>query len=181
MIGAIFKGIGGLLIAGVLIIGVLSGVKGTPSMEITNKNTLAKAYMEKNKESYAQCYNSINYGSSTIGKVSLSYLTYNTTDATKAKLKATEDSYAKKIKEQCQKQVTDYETSFKDYKSTSEEIAKSSQSLLNKMMGGKPDVDASDLRQYDPPVVRLTSGFALTNTVFTEQDVTDYFKEQMGY
>ncbi len=88
MIGAIFKGIGGLLIAGVLIIGVLSGVKGAPSMEVANKHTLAMAYMGENKESYAKCYNSINYGSSTIGKVSLSYLTYNTTDATKAKLKS---------------------------------------------------------------------------------------------
>lgn len=181
MIATILKGIGGLLIAGILVIGVLSGVKGAPSMEIANKNTLARAYMEKNKDSYAKCYNSINYGSSTIGKVSLSYLTYNTDDATKAKLKTTEESYAQKIRDQCQKQVTDYETSFTDYKSTSEEIAKSSQSLLDKMLGGKPEVDDTDLRQYDPPVVRIMSGFALTNTVFTEQDVTDYFKEQLGY
>lgn len=181
MIGAIFKGIGGLLIVGVLIIGVLSGVKGTPSMEITSKNILAKAYMEKNKESYAKCYNSVNYGSNIIGKVSFSYLTSTTTDTTLAKLKDIEANYAKKIKEQCQKQLDDYENSFNDYKSTSEEIAKSSQSLLDKMLGGTPDVDSSDLRQYDPPLVRLTSGFALTNTVFTEQDVADYFKEELGY
>lgn len=181
MIATIFKGIGGLLVAGVLIIGVLSGVKGAPSMEVANKNTLARAYMAKNKDSYAKCYNSINYGSSTIGKVSLSYLTFDTDDATKAKLKFTEESYTQKIKDQCQKQVSDYETSFSDYKSTAEEIAKSSQSLLDKMLGSTPEIDSSDLRQYDPPVVRLTSGFALTNTVFTEQDVADYFEEQLGY
>lgn len=181
MIGTILKGIGGLLIAGVLIIGVMSGVKGAPSMEVANKNTLARAYMEKNKDSYAKCYNSINYGSGIIGKVSLSYLTYNTDDATKAKLKSTEESYTQKIKDQCQKQVTDYETSFSDYKSTSEEIAVSSQSLLDKMLGGKPETDSADLRQYDPPLVRLMSGSAFTNTVFTEQEVTDYFKEQLGY
>jgi hypothetical protein len=108
-------------------------------------------------------------------------LTYNTDDATKVKLKSTEESYAQKIKDQCQKQVADYETSFTDYKSTSEEIAVSSQSLLDKMLGGKPEADDTDIRQYDPPVVRIVSGFALTNTVFTEQEVTDYFKEQLGY
>jgi hypothetical protein len=180
MIATIFKGIGGLLIAGVLVIGMLSGVKGAPSMEIANKNTLAKAYMEKNKDSYAKCYNSINYGSSTIGSVSMSYLTYNTDEATKAKLKALETSYAAKIKDQCQKQVEEYETSFSDYKSTSEEIAVSSQSLLDKMLGGKPETDSADLRQYDPPLVRLMSGSAFTNTVFTEQEVKDYFKQELG-
>ncbi len=181
MIATIGKVIAGLALSMFLVIGVLTNIKDAPNIETSNKNTLAWAYMDKNKEQYAKCYNSVNSGSVVIGRVSFSYLTYNMSETDKNKLKTAEEAFKADIKARCQQQITDYETNFETYKSSTIEIANTNQSLLSKMLGNKVNTDEISFREYQPSIVAFMNGSPLSNHIFTEDEVKQYFVNEMGY
>jgi hypothetical protein len=173
--------IAGLAIVTLIGVGIVASISSPVDSELVSKNTLAKAYLDKNGEDYARCYNSINYGSTVINSVTLSYTNYDTPEAEMQKIKATEAGFAQKIKDQCQKNVDEYESNFKAYQTSTTELEKSSESLLSKMLGMNSRDNASGASKYEPSLVRLKAGSPFTLLVFTEDDVATYYKAQLGY
>jgi hypothetical protein len=149
--------LGGLTIAVLLGVGVVENENSKPAGDKVNKATLASAYLERNKDYYAKCYNSINYGPSVVGDVALSHYAYNSTDEEKAKIKAVESDYNQQIKSKCQQPVADYETQYQAYKQNTQDSADS----------------------YQPAVVRVQAGNPLEYLIFTKADVEKYFDERL--
>jgi hypothetical protein len=148
---------GVLAIAVLLVVGVIENEHSKPAGDKVNRATLASAYLEKNKDNYAKCYNSINYGPSVVGDVGLGHYSYNSTDEEKAKIKAVENDYNQQIKSKCQKPVTDYESEYQAYKQNTNE----------------------SIDTYQPSVVRVQAGNPLDNFIFTRADVEQYFNEKL--
>jgi len=181
MLANISKVGGGLLIAAILVIGVLANIKSSPDYSLVEDHTLAKAYMDKNKEQYAKCYNSINYGKSSLFRTTTSYIHYGQTESEVERIKQVEQSFMDEVKQRCEKQVNDYEMNYDKYLKATEGIAKQNVSLLDKMMGNTKTDTSSETREYQPSMVRLTEGNGLTNLVFTEDEVKNYYKQKLGY
>ncbi|GEM_PF-2458861 len=185
MIGAIvFIGkVLGVAIGGlVLIAGILANISGTPGFETISKNTLAKAYMGKNKDRYVTCYNSVNNGATVIGRITMSYLTYETAGTSFVdKLNATEEKFKSQVEAECKSSIDGYESNFKTYATTSNEIAKTQQSVLDKMLGGNPEADPAELREFEPSMIRFHGGNPFTNLIFTEDDVARFYQKEFGY
>ena len=176
MIATTFRIMGGILAALLFVVMGLATIKGSPSWTTVNTNVLASAYLEKNKDSYAKCANSIGgEGDILIGRVAFNKLRSYSLD----RLNSIEDSYKAQINEQCSKPVTDYEENYAALERTEKEIASSSQSLLAKFMGWQAEVNDSKLRAYQPNLVKFTAGNPLTNLVFTEADVEQYFTDNL--
>lgn len=176
------KALGVTLVGLVLVAGILANISGTPDFEITSKNTLAKAYMDKNKDRYATCYNSVNNGATVIGRVSMSYLTYETAGTSFVdKLNATEEKFKSQVETECKPSIDGYEANFKTYTTTANEIAKTQQSVLDKMLGGKPELDPAELREFEPSMIRFLGGNPFENLIFTEEDVKQFFAVELGY
>lgn len=150
--------LGGLVIAIILVVGVVENEHSKPAGDKVNKATLASAYLEKSKDYYAKCYNSINYGPSVVGDVGLSHYSYNSTNEEKAKIKAVEDEYNQQIKTKCQQSVSDYESQYQTYKENAGDSA-----------------DA-----YQPFVVRVQAGNPLENLIFTRAEVEQFFNSRLG-
>lgn len=185
MIGAIVfigKVLTVALVGLVLAAGILANISGTPDFETTSKNSLAKAYMSKNKERYVTCYNSVNNGATVIGRVSMSYLTYETAGTGFVdKLNAAEEKFKSQVETECRPSVDGYESKFKTYAATSNEIAKAQQSVLDKMLGSKPEADPVELREFEPSMIRFHGGNPFENLIFTEEDVKQFFVAELGY
>ena len=178
----IVKALGIALVGLVLTAGILANISGTPDFETTSKNTLAKAYMGKNKDRYVTCYNSVNNGATVIGRVSMGYLAYETAGASFVdKLNATEEKFKTQVGTECKPSIDGYESNFKTYVTTSNEIAKAQQSVLDKMLGGKPEADPAELREFEPSMIRFHGGNPFENLIFTEEDVKQFFVAELGY
>lgn len=176
------KALGVALVGLLLTAGILANISGTPDFETTSKNTLAKAYMSKNKDRYVTCYNSVNNGATVIGRVSMSYLTYETAGTSFVdKLNATEDKFKSQVETECKPTIDGYESNFKTFTITSNEIAKAQQSVLDKLLGGKPEADPAELREFEPSVIRFHGGNPFTNLIFSEEDVKQFFVAELGY
>jgi len=176
----IFQFAGGLIVAAALLLLALNEIKGTPSMETVNSNTLTLAYLQKNDDSYATCADSVEYGISMVNDVILANTHYGMTQADSTKLNSIGADFMTQVKKQCTKPIADYKNKYATLKKTSEDIAKTKQSLFSKMLKNKPEVDQANLRAYDPDTIKLTSGDALSNFIFTKTDVEQYFTKRLS-
>lgn len=175
MIGATFRFIGGLLVVAVLILVGLNEAHGTPSTDTANKHTLALAYLDKNRDSYAKCARSVDYGDTVISDVVLENTHYGMTQAEQDHLHQLAADFKAQVKQQCDEPIADYRQNYTTYKQTEQQIAKDTQSVFNKMLGDKPEVDEASLRQYNPDTLKLMGGDPLSDYVFTKADVEQYF------
>lgn len=165
---------------GLLLVGALDNVKGAPNPDAIKDNTLAKAYMDKNKEQYATCYNSINSSTGAISDVSFDYYHPGMSDDEKVKIEQVEDGFIQSIKDQCEEPVKKYEENYTLYKSSSEQIMAANRSVFDNLIGAKPEKDQF-VTEYEPAFVRFKSGSPFDNYIFTDEDIRQYFTDGMGY
>lgn len=171
----------GSIVLGLAAIGVLYFYFTGGSNPQTPSDLLTTSYLEKSKESYARCYNSINYGTSLIGGVRLSILSENFYDKSinSERLDTIEKSFMDTVKLECQKTVDDYQLAYDKAVKDQEEVQSSTNALWNFLFGsanGQPSVQ--DLSPFDPARARMSIAF--NDYVFTEQEVKDYFNQQLG-
>jgi len=166
-----------VVIAGALYFYVTGGANPQTSSDLMLKT----AYLNKSQENYARCYGSINYGTSLIGDVRLQIKSENFYDdsITVDRLDTIQSSFMDSVKQECQKTVDDYQQSYDQALSYQEEINSSSNALWNFLFGSAGNQSSSqDLSSYSPALARMTVAFG--DYVFTEQEVKDYFDEQLG-
>lgn len=177
MIGTIGKITGGLVLI-VIIAGVgLNEIKGTPDMELVNRNTVAKATLEKQADKYARCDHSLKLGSVKVSDVSLSYLKWNSTDEEKQAIKATETKFMDQVHATCDPVLKEYADSFVTYKQTSRDIAKAQASLFDKLINKTPSISDDEFSTYEPSYVSMTRGGS--EYVFTETDIQQFFDKNL--
>lgn len=177
MIGAIGKIVGGLVVV-VIIAGVgLNEIKGTPDMELVNRNTVAKATLEKQADEYAKCDHSLKLGSVKVSDVSLSYLKWNSTDEEKQAIKDTEAKFMNQVHATCDPILKEYEDSLATYKQTSRDIAKAQASLFDKLINKDILLPDDEFSAYEPSYVLMTRG--ITEDIFTDDDIANFFKESL--
>jgi hypothetical protein len=180
MLTNIGKILAGVIMGGLLLVGALDNVKGSPDPEAIKDNTLAKAYMDKNKERYATCYYSIHSSIGPISDVSFNYYHAGMSEAETAKIKQIEDGFIQKIKDQCENPVKKYEENYELYKSSSEQIIAANRSLFDNLINAKPEKGSSVI-EYEPALVRFKSGSPFDNYIFTDEEVRQYFIDGIGY
>lgn len=146
-----------------------------------NDLLLQTAYLSKSKESYARCYNSINYGTSLIGDVRLQIKgeNFNNDSITSDRLDTVEKSFMDSVKLECQKTVDDYQQSYDTAVKDQQEIQKSRNVLWSFFFGSvHSDGSNQDVSLFEPMRARMDVAF--NEYVFTEQQVKDYFEQELG-
>ncbi|MCA0228383.1 hypothetical protein LCH21_02940 [Patescibacteria group bacterium] len=174
----------GLLISicAVIVIGLLFMFPGdTISSDDIHDYTLNKAYLAKNTEQYARCYNSVNYGTSGLTDIELALMSehFNDPRVSSETMKPIEQSFMNEVKQKCDKFINDYESAYKKV----EAIQSKSQSLRvgwrTFVFGsGNQSMPSGEIFQYSPSSARMKTSF--NDYVFTEQDATEYFKKQLN-
>lgn len=180
MLSNIGKVFAAFTVGGLLLIGALDNVKGAPNPDAIKDYTLAKAYMDKNKEQYATCYYSINSSVGAISDVSFSYYYPGMSDEEKVKIKQVESSFVQSVKDQCEDPVKKYEESYELYKKSSEHILAADRSLFDNIINAKPEKDRSII-EYEPAFVRFKSGSPFDNYIFKDEDIRQHFSDGMGF
>lgn len=179
MLETIGKLIGGLIVV-IIIAGVgLNEVKGTPDIDLVNRNTVAKATLEKKADEYAKCDHSLKLGSVKVSDVSLSYLKWNSTDAEKQAIKDTETKFMNRVHETCDPVIKEYEDSFAAYKQSSREITKAQASLFDKLINKDISIPDDEFSSYEPRYISMTKGGL--EYVFTDTDVQEFFANALHY
>jgi hypothetical protein len=171
----------GSVLAGIAIIGaIFFYLTGGPNPEKANDLRLQTAYMAKNTESYARCYNSINHGTSLIGDVRLRILSENFYDdsVNSERLDVIEKSFmGTVVNPKCQSIIADYETAYKTAIADSDELQ--GHKLWNFFFGASlSQPNTQDLNGFESSKVRMSVAF--NDYVFTEQEVKSYFDQQLG-
>ena len=175
MLGTIGKIAGGLVVI-VIIAGVgLNEIKGIPDTELVNRNTIAKATLEKKADEYAKCDHSLKLGSVKVSDVSLSYLKWDSTDEEKQAIKATEAKFMAQVHATCDPVIKEYTDSLATYKQTSRDIAKVQASLFDKLISKDISIPDDEFSAYDPSYVSMTRG--TTEDIFTDENIASFFKE----
>lgn len=143
--------------------------------------TLSKAYLEKNTEQYARCYNSVNYGTSGLTDIELALMSeyFNDPRVSSDTMKPVEQSFMNRIKQKCDKSINDYESAYKK----AEAIQQKSGSLKVGWKtfvfgGGNPSIPSSEITQYSPASARMTVAF--NDYVFTADEAKTFYEEQLG-
>ncbi|TAH32546.1 hypothetical protein EYC58_02730 [Candidatus Saccharibacteria bacterium] len=155
-------------------------VLGANTDNVKDKQTLflLEATLNKTKDKYAQCYNSVNYGKLLVGQVAMSYSTYETTTTEQAKLDGIEESFLAEVAGKCDGAIKEYESKYQEYKSLSEKIGETS-SWLSLLIGGSESQPVGmRVTEYEPSMVRFNSS-QFSNYVFSEQDVKKYFDGEL--
>lgn len=166
-----------LLAVGVLFIYRTGGTNQQTANDLLD-NT---AYLSKSKDGYSRCYNSINYGTSLVGNVRLKIKSENFNDdsITSDRLNVIEKSFMDSVKLECQKTVDDYQQAYDMAAKDQEEIQSSSNALWDLFFGSmSSQPSAQDLSSFEPTRVRMSIAF--NDYVFTEQQVKNYFEDQLG-
>jgi len=171
--------IGGVVaVALVLAVGIAS-MPGTASMELRNKNLLAKASLGKSDE-FVKCKATKAF-SNDLFNVTMSYLPYNVSDTQRAQVLAVSDKFETSFNERCDPIIASYEDSFETYKSTSREIEKAETSALDRILGLEQELPDSDFAEYSPSLVFIRSGGATAEMSYSRDDVEAFFKQELGY
>ena len=143
--------------------------------------TLNKAYLAKNTEQYARCYNSVNYGVSGLTDVEIALMGEYLNDprVTAETLKPVETSFMNGIKQKCAKAIGDYESAYKKIESIQEKSESLKIGWRTFMFGG-PDqkIPASEISQYSPASARMAVAF--NDYVFTADEAKSFYKQQLG-
>lgn len=143
--------------------------------------TLGKAYLAKNTEQYARCYNSVNYGVSGLTDVEIALMGEHLNDprVTAETMKPVEASFMNGIKQKCNRAMSDYESAYKKAESVqekSESLKVGWRTLV--FGGGSQSIPANEILQYSPASARMTVAF--NNYVFTAEEAKAFYKEQLG-
>lgn len=166
----------------VLIVGAINlFIAGGSNPDTASDLIKQTAYLTKSKESYARCYNSINYGTSSIGDVRLKIKgeNFNNDSITSERLDVIEKSFMDTVKLKCQKVVDDYQQSYDMAVKDQEEIQGSSNVLWNLFFGSvNSQPSRQDIDSLAPASARM--GIAYNDYIFTEMDAKDYFDKQLG-
>lgn len=174
----------GLLISicAVIVIGLLFMFPGdTISSDDINDYTLNKAYLAKNTEQYARCYNSVNYGTSGLTDIELALMSehFNDPRVSSEMMKPVEQSFMNEIKQKCDKPINDYESAYKK----AETIQIKSESLKVGWRtfvfgGGNQSIPSNEISQHSPANARTTVPF--NDYVFTADEAKTFYEEQLG-
>ncbi len=146
-----------------------------------NDYTLSKAYLAKNTEQYARCYNSVNYGASGLTDVEIGLMGEHLNDprVTSETMKPVETSFLDGIKQKCDKPIGDYESAYRKVEAVQ---AKSEGLKIGWRTfvfgGGNQSIPANEILQYSPASARMTVAF--NNYVFTADEAKAFYKEQLG-
>ena len=173
------------LLVGLVVIGLIVLIFIFPGESMNtddlNSYVINKAYLAKNGESYARCYNSVNYGTSGLIDVELSLKSeyFNDPRVSYEKIKEVEDSFLNSIKQRCDKIVSDYESAYKK----TDEIQKKSESLSmgwrTLLLGGNSQsISSNEISSYSPTSARMTVAF--NDYVFTYDEARKFYKEKLG-
>jgi len=142
--------------------------------------TLSKAYLAKNTEQYARCYNSVNYGASGLGDVEISLMGeyFNDPRVSSETMKSIQEDFLNVIKQKCNKTLSDYESAYKK----AEAIQKKSESLKVGWAtfvfgGGSRSISATEILSYNPSNARMTVEF--NDYIFTADEAKSFYKEQL--
>lgn len=166
----------------VVIAGLLFIFPGdTMSSKDLNDYTVGKAYLAKNTEEYARCYNSVNYGTSGLSDVELALMSeyFNDPRVSSETMKPVEQSFMNGIKQRCDKPISDYESAYKK----AEAVQEKSESLK---VGWRTflferenqSTPSSEISQYSPASARITVAF--NDFVFTADEVRSFYKDKLG-
>ena len=143
--------------------------------------TLSKAYLAKNTEQYARCYNSVNYGTSVLTDIELALMSeyFNDPRVSSETMKPVEQSFMNGIKQKCDKSINDYESAYKKV----EAIQQKSESLKvgwrTFVFGGaNQSIPPSEISQYSPANARMTVAF--NDNIFTADEAKMFYKDQLG-
>lgn len=159
-----------------LTIGVLANIKGVAPTALNNMRD-SQEYLEANKEQYVKCYNSLSTGMLIISTTSLNYAPFGAPEDKREIIKKAEEDFKKKINTECDEPVKKYESTNEEYKSASAVVAVASVSVLDKMTGRMP-MNASEFQDYDASRLVFAYG-GFQNMTFTEEDVIQYFEQQL--
>jgi hypothetical protein len=173
--------LGSIILAGLVVGAVFLYVTGGSNPDTANKFMIQTAYLAKSKESYAQCYNSINHGTSLIGDVRLEIKgeNFNDDSITSDLLDEIETSFMETVKLECQKTVDDYQYAYDSAVGYKSELEDSGNGLWSFFFGSAADESSTrDLSLLEPTRVRMMVAF--NDYVFTEQQVKAYFVEKLG-
>ena len=124
--------------------------------------TLSRAYLAKNTEQYARCYNSVNYGVSGLTDVELALMGeyFNDPRVSSETMKPVEQSFMNEIKQKCDKTISDYESTYEKadvIQSKSENLKVGWRTFV--LGDGNQAIPSSDISQYSPSHARLKSSF----------------------
>ena len=85
------------------------------------------------------------------------------------------------VREECQDDITKYETTYEKYKEIGEQLQASS-TWKTFLVGGQSfTVDESALAKYDPQHMRFFAGNSFTNLIFSKQDVETFFGSRLNH
>jgi hypothetical protein len=172
----------GSVVLGIAVIGALYFyLTGGPNPQAASDLLDKTTYLAKSKESYARCYNSINYGTSLIGDIRLKILSENFYDKSinSDRLDTVEKSFMDTVKAKCQKTVYDYQQAYDKAIGDQEEMHSSTNAIWNFLFGsanGQPT--PQELNSFAPARARMSIAF--NDYIFTEQEVKEYFNQQLG-
>lgn len=138
---------------------------------------LLEATLNKTKDKYAQCYNSVNYGEILVGNVKLSYFEPDMADSKKAKLDDAEKSFLADVANKCDATIKEYESKYQEYKSLSEKTGETISWLSLLIGGGDNQPIGMRVTELEPSMVRF-QGSQFSNYTFSEEEVKQYFKEK---
>lgn len=177
--------IGALILIAVVILGALGFYlvdKNSEQAAKEQKLFLLEATMYKSTDKYAECYNSINYGTTMIGNVRLDIIGQNfgNDSITIERLDKIEESFMDGVKAECNATVADYENKYVEYKRLSDETSETANWLSFLVGGSQNQTIGNKLTEFEPSMVRVLSGNSLENFIFTKEDVEKYFREQLG-
>lgn len=143
--------------------------------------TLSKAYLAKNTEQYARCYNSINYGTSTLTDIELSLMSehFNDPRVSSETMKPIQQSFMNEVKQKCDKSINDYESAYE----RANAIQSKSKSLkvgwrTFVLGGGNLSIPSSEVSQYAPANARMVVAF--NGYIFTAEEAKEFYEEQLG-
>ncbi len=173
--------LGSITLAGLVVGAIFFYVSGGPNPDTANKLMIQTAYLAKSKESYARCYNSINHGTSLIGDVRLEIKgeNFNNDSINSDRLDEVETSFMDTVKLECQKSVDEYHAAYNSAVKYQNEMESSGNGLWNILFGAASGrLSVEDLSTLEPSYARMTIAF--NDYIFTEQQVKEYFEEQLG-
>lgn len=161
------------IVAIILIAGYvkLSSTQG----ELADRIAEHQLSLMSDQKQYAKCYNSVNYGVATINDVSLSYLTFDSSEEHINKLHQIENDFKIKVQLECSSKISEYEEKHNAYVSSVNEYEASG--WINFLIGG--GVIETDVSELSPANVRMRAGNPLTTLIFTKEDVENYFAQNI--
>lgn len=165
----------GLVVLFMLIaVGILGHIKGGVGQNVYQSNVEAMAYLDKNRELYEDCKNSVVAGLSIVTPVTTEYYQKANSSEEIDKMYQTGLAFMEIVKEQCEQPIEEYEVALEAFKDTQDTINNANVSLLAKMTGFEHATTPPERKHYFNKRLPGHDGF-----VFDENDVRTYFEDNL--